>query len=101
MYRRTGSWDYAKFFRALAEQIPEVGNSPGSKLMSAEEASLSAPFLDDAVHAQQTNLENTSVSYYPKGEIIGFVLDLLIRGKTKGRASLDDVMRKMYDEFYL
>ena len=44
---------------------------------------------------------NTSISYYPKGELIGFVLDLLIRGKTNGRASLDDVMRRMYDEFYL
>lgn len=101
MLRRAGLWDDARFFRALADQVTEVDNSPGSKLMSAEEASLSAPFLDDAVHAQQTNLENTSVSYYPKGEIIGFVLDLLIRGKTKGRASLDDVMRRMYDEFYL
>jgi len=29
------------------------------------------------------------------------VLDLLIRGKTGGKASLDDVMRRMYDEFYL
>src|SRR3989440_1295987 len=101
MLRRAGLWDDARFFRALADQVTEVDNSPGSKLMSAEEASLSAPFLDDAVHVQQTNLENTSVSYYPKGEIIGFVLDLLIRGKTKGRASLDNIMRRMYDEFYL
>jgi len=52
--------------------------------MSAEESSLSAPFLDDAPHAQQTNLANTSISYYPKGELIGMVLDLLIRGRTKG-----------------
>ncbi len=101
MLRRAGLWTDERFFRALADQITEVDNSPGSKLMSAEESSLSAPFLDDAVHAQQTNLENTSVSYYPKGEIIGFVLDLLIRGKTKGQASLDDVMRRMYDEFYV
>src|SRR5215203_2046964 len=27
--------------------------------------------------------------------------DLLIRGRTKGRASLDDVMRRAYEEFYL
>jgi predicted metalloprotease with PDZ domain len=69
--------------------------------MSAEESSLSAPFIDDAPHAQQTNLTNTSISYYPKGEILGVVLDLLIRGKTNGKASLDEVMRRMYDEFYL
>ena len=29
------------------------------------------------------------------------VMDLLIRGRTKGKSSLDDVMRRMYDEFYL
>jgi len=69
--------------------------------MTAEETSLAAPLIDDAVHAQQTNLANTSISYYPKGEVLGVVLDLLIRGKTGGHASLDDVMRRMYEEFYL
>jgi predicted metalloprotease with PDZ domain len=29
------------------------------------------------------------------------VMDLLVRGRTKGKASLDDVMRDMYEEFYL
>ena len=29
------------------------------------------------------------------------VLDLLVRGRTGGKHSLDDVMREMYDEFYL
>src|SRR5882672_3906317 len=101
MQRRSGLWNDAKLWATLAQQITEVENSPGSRLMSAEESSLSAPFIDDAPHAQQTNLANTSISYYPKGEVLGLVLDLLIRGKTKGKFSLDDVMRRMYDEFYL
>ncbi len=101
MQRRAGLWDDAKLLSILAGQITEVENAPGSRLMSAEESSLSAPFIDDAVHAQQTNLENTSISYYPKGEVLGLVLDFLIRGKTNGKASLDDVMRRMYEEFYL
>jgi predicted metalloprotease with PDZ domain len=101
MQRRAGLWDDAKLLSTLGQQISEVENSPGSRLMSAEESSLSAPFIDDAPHAQQTNLANTSISYYPKGEVLGLVLDLLIRGKTGGRASLDDVMRRMYEEFYL
>jgi predicted metalloprotease with PDZ domain len=29
------------------------------------------------------------------------VMDLLVRGRTKGKASLDDIMRDMYEEFYL
>jgi predicted metalloprotease with PDZ domain len=69
--------------------------------MSAEEASLVAPFLDRDLHAQRTNLEQTSVSYYPKGETLGLALDLLIRGRTQGRSSLDEVMRRAYRKFYL
>src|SRR5690242_16504778 len=69
--------------------------------MSAEESSLSAPFLDDAPHAQQVSLDNTSISYYPKGELIAMVMDLVVRGRTKGKVSLDDIMRDMYDELYL
>ena len=101
MQRRAGLWTDAKLWATLIQQITEVENSPGSRLMSAEESSLSAPFIDDAPHAQQTNLANSSISYYPKGEILGVVLDLLIRGKTGGKASLDEVMRRMYEEFYL
>lgn len=101
MKRRAGLWDDTAFLRRESETINAIENAPGSHLMSAEDSSLSAPFLDGAPHEQQTNLGNTSVSYYPKGELIGLVLDLMIRGKTGGKASLDDVMRRMYDEFYL
>jgi predicted metalloprotease with PDZ domain len=101
MQRRAGLWNDNKLLSELTQQITEIENSPGSRLMSAEDSSLSAPFIDDAPHAQQTNLANTSISYYPKGEILGLVLDLLIRGRTNGKASLDEVMRRMYEEFYL
>lgn len=101
MLRRAGVWDDTRLLRRESETITKIENAPGSHLMSAEEASLSAPFLDDAPHAQRTNLPNTSISYYPKGELIGMVLDLMIRGRTNGKVSLDDVMRRMYEEFYL
>jgi predicted metalloprotease with PDZ domain len=101
MRRRAGLWTDAQLFSELTNQIAEIENSPGSRLMSAEESSLVAPFIDDAPRSQETNLANTSISYYPKGETIGIVLDLLLRGKTKGKASLDDVMRRMYEEFYV
>ena len=101
MLRRAGVSDDKRFLSREAQTIRGIESAPGSKLMSAEQSSLLAPFLDDAPHAQQTNLENTAISYYPKGELIGMVLDLLIRGRTQGRSSLDEVMRRMYDEFYL
>ena len=97
MLRRAGLLDDTRFLQRESATINGIENAPGSHLMSAEESSLVAPFIDDAPHAQHTNLDNTSVSYYPKGELIAMVLDLLIRGKTHGKASLDEVMRRMYE----
>jgi predicted metalloprotease with PDZ domain len=101
MLRRAGIWNDRKFLDREAQTITRIESAQGSRLMSAEESSLSAPFIDDAPHAQLTNLQNTAISYYPKGELIGMVMDLLVRGRSKGRSSLDDVMRRMYEEFYL
>ncbi|HSE17411.1 MAG TPA: PDZ domain-containing protein [Pyrinomonadaceae bacterium] len=101
MLRRAGVWDDLALLKQEANTIDGIESAPGSRLMSAEESSLSAPFLDDAPHAQAINLQNTSISYYPKGELIGMVMDLLVRGRTKGKTSLDDIMRDMYEEFYV
>jgi predicted metalloprotease with PDZ domain len=101
MLRRAGIWNDRKFLDREAQTITRIESAQGSRLMSAEESSLSAPFIDDAPHAQLTNLQNTAISYYPKGELIGMVMDLLVRGRSKGRSSLDEVMRRMYEEFYL
>ena len=101
MYHRAGFEDNAGFLRSLSDTIETIETSPASKLMSAEASSMAAPFIDIALHRQRTNLENTSLSYYLKGELIALNLDLLIRGWTRGQRSLDDVMRRAYDEFYV
>ncbi|HEX3557983.1 MAG TPA: hypothetical protein VHU19_02190 [Pyrinomonadaceae bacterium] len=99
--RRAGIWSDQDLFKSYAATIGGIETAPGSKLTSAVESSLLAPFIDRGSSDQRTNLSNTVVSYYPKGETLAVVLDLLIRGRTHGRASLDDVMRRAYDEFYL
>jgi predicted metalloprotease with PDZ domain len=101
MLRRSGLWNDERFLKRLGQVINGVETRQGSRLMSAEESSLVAPFLDGAIDTQRTNLANTSVSYYFKGEVVALALDLLIRGRTHGRASLDDVMRRLYGELYL
>jgi predicted metalloprotease with PDZ domain len=101
MQRRAGLLDDERYFRFLTGAIGSVENALGNPLISAEEASLIASFIDRTPHYQRTNLAATTVSYYSKGEVIGIVLDLLLRGRTRGRASLDGVMRGLYEEFYL
>jgi predicted metalloprotease with PDZ domain len=99
--RRAGLWDDGQLFDSYARAIGGIENAPGSKLTSAVEASVLAPFIDRASSDQHTNTQNTLVSYYPKGETLAVALDLLIRGRSRGRASLDAVMRRAYEEFYL
>jgi predicted metalloprotease with PDZ domain len=99
--RRAGLWEDEQLLRAYANAIGGIENQPGVRLTSAVEASLLAPFIDRASHDQRTNVANTLVSYYPKGETVALALDLIIRGRTKGRASLEDVMRRAYTKFYL
>jgi predicted metalloprotease with PDZ domain len=101
MYHRAGFEDSSAFLRDLADTIGEIENSPAVKLMSAEASSMAAPFIDQASYRDHTNLQNTSLSYYLKGELIALNLDLIIRGRSKGLRSLDAVMRTAYDEFYL
>jgi predicted metalloprotease with PDZ domain len=101
MLRRAGLWTDEGLLKRFGQVITSIETRQGSRLMSAEESSLVAPFLDGAIDTQRTNLANTSVSYYFKGEVVALALDLLIRGKTRGRASLDDVMRRLYEELYL
>ena len=99
--RRAGLWNDAQLLDDITDTIANVENEPGNRLMSAVDASLAAPFIDGAMHRQHTNLDNTTVSYYTKGELIGLVLDLTLRTRTTGRRSLDDVLKQMYEEFYL
>lgn len=47
------------------------------------------------------NERDVRVNYYFKGPIIGLLLDVAIREKTAQRQSLDDVMRLLYNRYYL
>jgi predicted metalloprotease with PDZ domain len=46
------------------------------------------------------NSNNTTISYYNKGAIVGMMLDLEIINSSNGKYSLDDVMKYMYTEYY-
>ncbi|OGA14539.1 MAG: peptidase M61 [Betaproteobacteria bacterium RIFCSPLOWO2_02_FULL_63_19] len=45
------------------------------------------------------NTPNAVVSYYLKGSLVALCLDLLIRERTRGRRSLDDVMRALWRRY--
>ncbi len=92
---RTKLWSKKQFYADLASQIAGLQSRPARKWQSAEESSLDAWFEKYDGY----NLPSRSISYYDKGQIIGVMLDLAIRDATDNRKSLDDVMRRMNDEY--
>ncbi len=98
---RAGLVDSAGYLERVARAVGQLQGAPGRRLMSAEQSSYNAWFFDGAPIRQQTNSANTNISYYNKGELLGWLLDLDIRARTGGRKTLDDVMRLMWQRFWL
>jgi predicted metalloprotease with PDZ domain len=58
-----------------------------------------AAFIDGGRTIDRTNWPITVISYYPFGGAIALALDLTLRDRTDGRASLDDFMRAMWRRY--
>jgi len=85
--------DVSDYFELLAEEIRDYEATPGREVRSAELASFDTWIKQ---YKPDGNKVNSTVSYYRKGSLIGFVADMEIRRETKNQASLDTVMREMY-----
>jgi predicted metalloprotease with PDZ domain len=92
---RTGLWTPQSFYNDLAVQIAELQSRPARKWQSVEESSLDAWFEKYRQYEQP----EFSISYYNKGQLDGFFLDILIRDATDNKKSLDDVLRSMNENF--
>lgn len=85
---RGGVIDENGFFAATAAKMREVSDT---RPVSLDDAS-----IDTWIHP----LDGTQYTYYPKGSLAGFMLDIMIRDATDNRHSLDDVMRDLYTTVY-
>jgi predicted metalloprotease with PDZ domain len=92
---RSGIWNKERFYADLGEQISELEARPANRWQSAEQSSLDA-WLEKY---PQYNGPDYNVSYYTKGQVLGDLLDILIRDRTDNEKSLDDVMRAMNTDF--
>jgi predicted metalloprotease with PDZ domain len=92
---RSGLWSKQDFYNDLAQQIDDLESRPANRWQSAEQSSLDT-WLDKYDYY---NGPEFSVSYYTKGQVLGFLLDILIRDRTDNARSLDDVLRRMNEEF--
>ncbi len=93
---RSGLIEVNEYFELLASEFRNYETVPGREVRSAEQASFDSwikHYVPDA------NSINSTVSYYRKGSLIGFVTDAAIRRETGSRVSLDTVMRQMYKQY--
>lgn len=95
---RAGLLTDKDYLEQLGNSIRALQNTPGRLEMSAEEASFDAWIK---YYRQDENSLNSQVSYYDKGALLGLLLDLEIRRRTQSRASLDNVMQRLYNDFSL
>jgi predicted metalloprotease with PDZ domain len=95
--RRAEITSLADYAHGLSGSINAVVNDPGRQFASPVEMSQEAPFVDAATSIDPTNEDNTFISYYTWGSVLGLALDLSLR-KEVGKP-LDGFMRMMWTKY--
>ena len=97
LLNRAGLMTRDEVLERLGSTIANYENAPGRHRQPATASSFDTwtNFFSRGEHSA-----NTTISYYDIGAGLGLLLDLKIREASKGRSSLDDVMRTLYGTFY-
>jgi predicted metalloprotease with PDZ domain len=93
MLARAGVLPHADYLKALARTISTVQRGPGRAVQSVADSSFDAWIK---YYRQDENSPNAIVSYYAKGALVALAIDLAVRARSRGRASLDDAMRLLW-----
>ncbi|HDK37709.1 MAG TPA: M61 family peptidase [Thiolapillus brandeum] len=93
---RTRCIEPKSFLDLMAQTITRVMRSPGRFKQSVAESSFDAW---TKFYKQDENAPNAIVSYYSKGALVAFGLDMLLRDATQEHRTLDDLMRRLWEEF--
>jgi predicted metalloprotease with PDZ domain len=92
---RAGLEDTAAFEKHLSQTIESFRSRPAHLWQSPEESSLDTWYDKYPFYGRP----DRSVSYYTSGELIGYMVDLMLREKTAGKKSLRDVFLWMNDTY--
>jgi predicted metalloprotease with PDZ domain len=86
-----------EYLGLLVSTLNKVENQPGSKVMSLSQSSFDAWIK---LYLPDENSDNSSISYYQKGLLAAWLIDLEIIKRTAGKKKLDDVMSLLYQTYY-
>ncbi len=87
--------DRKTFYDRISSSIQVLQSHNGRRFQSAEMSGREAWLEKYADY----NRMSRSISYYNKGELLGYLLDLGIRHSTHNQVGLDDVMRRLNQDF--
>jgi predicted metalloprotease with PDZ domain len=86
-----------RYLETLADDIEAMQSQPGRAIQSLTQSSFDTWIK---FYRPDENSSNSSISYYLKGSMVALLLDLHIRGRSRGTKSLDDVLRYLFSEIY-
>lgn len=95
---RAGLHDISWLAVRLGALVADVEGSAARRSRSLEAMSRMATDIDGAEPARVA-AAGPFVSYYSWGAVVALALDLELRARTNGQASLDDVMRQLWTRF--
>jgi len=96
LLHRAGLSTRDEFLTSLSNKIEALQTTPGRAVHSIATASFDAWIK---FYRQDENTPNTSISYYIKGSVVAFLLDVRIRNVSGGKRSLDEVMKAAYAKY--
>ena len=96
MLARAGVIGRDEYLKLLGRTLSGVLRSPGRQVQSVADSSFDAWIK---YYRQDENSPNSVVSYYAKGALVALAIDLSVRARTGGRASLDDAMRLLWTRY--
>ena len=93
---RSGIITPEEYAEGLNGTFNYVWNSPAREYFNPVEMSYQAPFVDAATSVDPVNRENTFISYYSYGSMLGLALDLQLRQKGQ---NLDEFMEILWEKY--
>lgn len=93
---RSGIISQERYVQGLERTFNYVWTSPARQFFNPIEMSYQAPFTDAARSVDETNRENTFISYYSYGSMLALALDLSLREKS---LTLDGYMTLLWKNF--
>jgi len=94
LVHRAGLSTREEFLKAFSKAIERVESTPGRRIQSLTESSFDT-WIN--LYRRDENTPNRGISYYPKGAVVAWLLDVEIRRGSGGARSLDDLLCQAWE----